>query len=255
MAVEDDDGDVVLGLLGVRHIQEQLDQRRRPDALPQSVGDLLFLELIGEPIAAHQEPIARAEREGLDGDAYRARHPQRARDDALGQLHRALVRQVGRELEHVVGERVILREEFDLVAAEAVAAAVPNVRQVQDADIGLDADGDDGRAHPAEAVRRLGQVDDLSVGRLDGSRQTPRAERESQDVEAPCLGHLLHLVRDGGQRHRAGDVAGVLAACAVGEHVEFQLAPEQDRVLVVVTLTDMRVAGGDGAKKRLTHVP
>ena len=254
MAVEDDDSDVVLRALGVRHVQEQPHQCVGAHALPQGIGDLLFLELVGQPVAAHQEAVAGAERERLNGDAHRARHPQRARDDPLGQLRGALVGQVGRELEDVVRERVVLGEEFDLVAAEPIAPAVAHVRQVQHAHVGLDADRDDGGAHSPKAIGGLGQVDDLPVGRLHGRRQSPCAQRKPQDVEAPRLGHLLHLVRDRGERHRARDVAGVLTTCPVREHVELQLTPEQDRVLVVVTLTDVRIAGGDGAKERLTHV-
>ena len=169
----------------------------------------------------------------------------------VGRVFRLLFIELGRELEHVVHQRVIGREQLDDAGAKAIAARVADVRQMHDGTLGLDGRRDDGRAHALVFVRSGGELDDLGVRLVNGGGESLGAHRKPEHVETG-LGRVLgrlEMVTQRGQRHRAGNVAGILAACAVREGKEVQLSAEKDRVFVVLASPDVGVTVRDDANE------
>jgi hypothetical protein len=113
---------------------------------------------------------------------------------------------LGREppgADHLVDERVIVRQTLEVTAAQAIRAAVAHVG---DRDLAV-ADGErgHGRAHAGERVVLLGKVVDALVRLLDARGQL-------------ALAHVLGVLQPGElvDRCLGGHLAGARAAHAIG---------------------------------------
>ena len=112
---------------------------------------------------------------------------------------------------------------------------------------------DDRRAHAGAFGPRLRGLVDALVGRGDLLLQQQRRVREAArdvDLRQLAAGAQLrqHAVADDVDRDAARDLAGVVAAHAVGEHRDAGVGVDEDRVLVV--RADHPRVGQDGAIER-----
>ena len=219
---EQDDGDVVAtaALIGGPHerLGGRLQRRRRAQQRRQlAVGDHPR-----QAVGAEHVDVARARGMGVGVDLDLRLRPQRACDDralrvVLGGLRRQLPRpfQLG-------DQRVVLGQLDELVAAQPVGAAVPDVA---DADgVAVDERRGQRRAHPATrlvaqrqlvdaAVRLLGDLLELALRGL--LRIARVAERLGGDPRRDLAGaRAAHPVRDGEDRRREHEVVLVRLALA-----------------------------------------
>ena len=97
---------------------------------------------------------------------------------------------------------------------------------------------DYGGAHALALRLRAGGLKDDLVGAQDRIAQDDRGAREAgaRIVHAPVLAldGLAHQADDGLDRDAAGDLAGVVAAHAVGQHQQADLRIVGNAVLVVI---------------------
>ena len=161
---------------------------------------------------------------------------QRARDQVLVQRVFGLL---GRDLAAVdllLQQRMVMRQLLELLAAQPVAARIADVADRHP--IGEEHGGDDRRAHARALGTRLRRFVDALVGRGDLLLQQQRCVRQAAlnvDLRqlAPGLELGQHPIRDDVDGDAARDLAGVVAAHAVGEHGDASRAVDVDGVLVV----------------------
>ncbi len=121
--------------------------------------------------------------------------------------------------------------------APPVAAAVADVRDVNEARALEARHGDRRRSHAAELVRRLRDLEDVLVRFLERRCEAPRGDRQTKLIEIRFFGAMparLEEIRDGRRGERARHVARVVAARAVGQDEQRQIRTQEDRVLVVL---------------------
>jgi hypothetical protein len=145
---------------------------------------------------------------------------------------------------------VIARQLRDLAVADAVAAAVADVRDVHAAALARDEGTDDGRAHAVHLAVTGARLEDALVRDADAGDEPVLLDREVRvEVERPgrvFLGGRLEEGRHGVRRHLAGNVPGAVAAHAIRNDVEIELRQDAERILVVLSLlSDVRDACRD----------
>ena len=179
-----------------------------------------------QAVRAQQVDVAAAGGERLDVDLHLALGAERARDHrALRVRLRLLLGELaaGHEL---ADQRVVAREPRELAVAPQVGARVADVG---DRDLGLaDVGGRAGRAHAGGLLVGARAVVDAAVGLLDD----PHEAVGGRAVAEPGV--------EGLDRHLRGDLAGLGAAHAVGDHEQRRA----DEVVVLVALALAAQVGG-----------
>ena len=118
-------------------------------------------------------------------------------------------------------ERVIGGELFEAAGAQAVGAAVADVRQAEPG--AIDPRGDHGRSHAVKRGIAGGEAENRAVGATYRAQQAVRDRSEPRlrgSLERKCgIGKCLTAVfADRRYGNRAGNFAMLLAAHAVGKH-------------------------------------
>ena len=195
----------------------------------ECVEDLVVGDVVGEAVAAEHEAIAADDRHRPRIDPDRRFDAEGSGDDVAAGMGARLVagdRAFGDELLH---EGVIDRDLAEPAVAQHVAAGVADVDDAERfavVRVGDDGDRGDGRAHPGLVGVGDRALVDVGVGVVDRLHQI--VERA---LRLGARGQLLAEVR---HRHLARDLAGEVAAHAVGddeqartgEHVVLVLRPE-----------------------------
>src|SRR5581483_6160085 len=161
---DDDGGDVVLAPVLVGHGDEPAAHRLQVVAAAlHDVEDLAIGDHAAEAVGAQNVDVTGLALVALEIDLDVVLHPQRARDDVLGQLAPLLVRHVRHGGEVVVHQRVVAGHLLDLAAAHAVRATVTDVAEIHAILAGRVQRADDRRAHTAEILRARAVLVDFAV--------------------------------------------------------------------------------------------
>jgi hypothetical protein len=175
----------------------------------------------------------------LDVDLHGVAHAERARDDVLvGEVALLLFRHVRLGFLVVLEQGMVARDLRDASGADAVAAAVADVRDVHL--VAADQRGHDGRAHAlvADVARR--RLEDAVVRQLDAAHQAVLDVRERpvhlvRPGRVLVLGALVELTdRLGGEL--AGHLARCMATHAVGDDEQLLVFNEGKVILIVGSL-------------------
>ncbi len=221
------DRDVVAPARLVRRRDQRLAGVAQLPVGEQDLGDQRLGDHRREAVAAQQVHVAVASPVGAGVDLDLRLRAQRARDDRALRMLDGLL---GRELalaDQLVDERMVVGQAQQLAVAQAVGAAVADVRDRHL--LGADVDGRERRAHARVLGARLGELVDADVRRV-------RARGEA----ALGVGRVVEAVLEGLDREPRGDLARLRAAHAVGHHE--QRRAREHRVLVGAAL-----AAGVGA--------
>ena len=197
---------------------------RAADRLLHRVGagedeaDPLLVDHRRQPVRAEQEDVARGRRDGLDVDLDLRLGAEGPGDDrALGVVLGLGVGDLALA-PHLLDQRVVAGEAFDLPPAQPVGAAVADVA---DADLlvgGVDDRGGDRRPHPGQGGVVVRELVDLPVRGLD--------RRPQERLRAP----VGEVAVEGVGRGPRGDLAGLGATHPVGDDEDRR--PDEERVLV-----------------------
>ena len=244
------DVDELLGRLG--QVVALLDDDRVHDGRLDHVGQAVGIEQIDVVgLGPVLDDVGRDDR--LDA--------QRARDEVLVQRESRLLRRQLAAVDLLLQQRMIARQLLELLAAQPVAAGVADVA---DADpIAAEHEADERRAHPGALGTRLRRLVDALVRHGDLLLEEQRGMREAaRDVDLRQLAVGLelrqHAAADDVDRDAAGDLAGVVAAHAVGEHRDAGRGIDENGILVVgadhplvgqhgaIECTDVRASDGFG---------
>jgi hypothetical protein len=192
-----------------------------------------------EAVGAEQVDVVHAGDLEIDVHLDGVLHAQGPRDDVLvGEVLDLLLRERP-HLEVVVQEGVVLGELLDAVLANAIDAAVADVREVRA--FADEEHAGDGGAHALVARVALGLLEDLQVGQLDPGDQAvglvvARAVHLVRPGGLGILAGALEEVANDGDGELAGDLAGSVAAHAVGDDVEVLVLHDGERILVLRAL-------------------
>jgi hypothetical protein len=209
--VDDDDGDVVAAAGGVRRVDERLGGGFRVvDVGVEDVADVVVADFVDETVAAQHEPVAADDRHRPRVDPHCRLDAEGAGDDVAAWVCAGLVaadRTLGHELLH---EAVVDRELPQTAVPHDVDARVADVR---DADrlaaerVVDDGDRGDGGAHAGTVGVVERSVVDLDVRFVDRGHEVVEGVGpvDGETFAQPVHGHL------------AGDLAGQVAAHAVGD--------------------------------------
>ena len=166
--VDDQAGDIVLGIVGQRQVLEHHGRALRVVDRAQDLREVLVGDDTGQPVAGHQQPVARPDVE--HPDVFRAAARVLAAQVEIQDILELVVRQLlGGDragLEQGVGQRVVLGELLEPAVAEAIGARVADARDVDPIEPELGQD--DRRPHVGELGHRPRAAQDLLVDLGDG---------------------------------------------------------------------------------------
>ena len=218
--------------------------------------NLRILDHAGQPVGAEQVHVARQRGFGFHVDLDVALQAERARDDVFRQARELFLAEVRIPRERVADERVIARELLHLVFADAVAAAVADVRDFNRAGAARHVHGDDRRTHALVLDPRARNLVHVGVGLAHAEDEAALGIAQRLVLlaqlagDGPAHGRLEEILeRRGGEG--AGDLARVVAPHAVADDEEAELGLDQKLVLVVLALaTDVGPSVCDGYDAR-----
>ena len=154
-----------------------------------------------------------------------------------------LFAEVGVPCERVADERMVARHLLDLAVADAVAAAVADVRDLNHAGVARDVQRDERRSHALVLEPGAGDLVDVGVGFAHAHDQAARRFGETERLlcaalpgSAPSRWRLIEVLERRG-RERARHLAGVVAAHAVADNEEVELGLDEKVIFVVVALS------------------
>ena len=211
--VDDQAGDVVLGVVRERQVLEQDGGLLGVGDGAQHAADLGVGDDAGEAVAGHEEAVAAADVH--DAEVLRpAAGVLAAEVEVQDVLELVVVQLLGRDgagVEQGAGQVVVLGQALQHAVAKAVGARVP---QAGDVDLVREELGeDDGRPHVRELGDRAGAAEDLLVDLGDGLADRLLDVAGLGVVGGEPLGDLAGDQLDG---HEAGLLAPLLAPHAVG---------------------------------------
>ena len=227
---EGEGGDVVATAGAVGLVDQGPDRLLHRVGAGEDEADPLLVDHRRQPVGTEQEDVARGRRDGLDIDLDLRLGAQGPGDDrALGVVLGLGVGDLALA-PHLLDQRVVAGEAFDLAPAQPVGAAVADVA---DADLlvgGVDDRGGDRRPHPGQRGVVVRELVDLPVRGLD--------RRPQECLRAP----VGEVAVEGVGRGPRGDLARLGATHPVGDDED--RGPDEERVLVGAPL-----AAGVGSER------
>ena len=215
---EGEGGDVVATAGAVGLVDQGPDRLLHRVGAGEDEADPLLVDHRRQPVRTEQEDVARGRRDGLDVDLDLRLGAEGPGDDrALGVVLGLGVGDLALA-PHLLDQRVVAGEAFDLPPAQPVGAAVADVA---DADLlvgGVDDRGGDRRPHPGQGGVVVRELVDLPVRGLD--------RRPQERLRAP----VGEVAVEGVGRGPRGDLAGLGATHPVGDDED--RGADEERVLV-----------------------
>ena len=212
----DDDGDVVVAAGVVRALRELLAGIERLWERTQDFANLFVTHHAGEAVRAEKEHVPLSELGVREIDLHAVGRAERLKNDvvvleSLGLFFGELAR-----FDKLIHERLIAGDLHEVIAAEDVAARIPDLRKEEM--IVDEGRRGDRRPHAAPGAIDLGFLEDAQTGGFDRAYQAPG---EVVTVERNAgIERVDHALVDDVDRELTGDLACCSAAHAVANGEE-----------------------------------